>query len=45
MKMEFPQAAPCDGEIAEVYVKPGDSVHAGQLIVSIFEEKKVGVAQ
>lgn len=45
MKMEFPQAAPCDGEIAEVYVKPGDSVHAGQLIVSIFEEKKVGVVQ
>lgn len=45
MKMEFPQASPCDGEIAEVYVKPGDSVHAGQLIVSIFEEKKAVVAQ
>ncbi|RBW67866.1 urea carboxylase [Bacillus taeanensis] len=45
MKMEFPQGSPCDGEIADVYVKPGDSVHAGQLIVSIYEEKKVGVAQ
>ncbi|WP_175638687.1 urea carboxylase [Metabacillus schmidteae] len=45
MKMEFPQTAPCDGEIAEIYVKPGDSVHAGQLIVSLYDEKKVGVAQ
>ncbi|WP_273126408.1 urea carboxylase [Bacillus weihaiensis] len=45
MKMEFPQLSPCNGKIAEVYVKPGDSVHAGQLIVSIFEEEKVGVFQ
>ncbi|KKI89373.1 urea carboxylase [Bacillus sp. SA1-12] len=44
MKMEFPQTAPCDGIVVEVYVKPGDAVHAGQLIVSMFEEvnEKVG---
>ncbi|AGK53766.1 urea carboxylase [Bacillus sp. 1NLA3E] len=39
MKMEFPQAAPCDGFIEMVYVSPGDEVHAGQLIVSIKKEK------
>ncbi|MCM3066116.1 urea carboxylase [Priestia flexa] len=45
MKMEFPQPAPCNGIIADVYVKPGDSVHAGQLIVSMLAETedKVGV--
>lgn len=47
MKMEFPQTAPCDGTITDVYVKPGDAVHAGQLIVSIMDKanEKVGVTQ
>ncbi len=46
MKMEFPQSSPCDGYVADIYVKPGDSVQAGQLIVSIFNEtkEKVGVS-
>jgi len=36
MKMEFSQLAPCDGYIIEAgYVKPGDSVHAGQLIAAM----------
>ncbi|TDF92611.1 urea carboxylase [Paenibacillus piri] len=35
MKMEFPQQAPCDGIVSNVYVNPGDEVHAGQLIASI----------
>ncbi|TYP79195.1 urea carboxylase [Paenibacillus methanolicus] len=35
MKMEFSQNAPFDGIIHSVHVKPGDSVHAGQLIVGI----------
>ncbi|MWC30155.1 urea carboxylase [Paenibacillus sp. MMS18-CY102] len=36
MKMEFSQQAPCDGYIVNAnYVKPGDSVHAGQLIVAM----------
>jgi urea carboxylase len=38
MKMEFPQTAPCEGYISSIYVKPGDGVHAGQLIVSIVKE-------
>ena len=40
MKMEFPQLAPCDGVVSSVFVKPGDGVHAGQLIVGINEEKR-----
>jgi urea carboxylase len=44
MKMEFPQPAPCDGIVSKVFVNPGDSVHAGQLIIGINTEadKKVG---
>ncbi|CAK4865196.1 unnamed protein product [Aphanomyces euteiches] len=37
MKMEFIQQAPCDGYITSVYVKPGDEVHAGQLIAGIMK--------
>ncbi|WP_121613632.1 urea carboxylase [Mesobacillus foraminis] len=40
MKMEFPQLAPCDGIIHSVHVAPADEVHAGQLIVSITNEKR-----
>ncbi|WP_411675144.1 5-oxoprolinase/urea amidolyase family protein [Cohnella faecalis] len=35
MKMEFAQQAPCDGIVGSVFVEPGESVHSGQLIVSI----------
>ncbi|PZD97151.1 urea carboxylase [Paenibacillus sambharensis] len=35
MKMEFSQNAPYDGIIHSVHVKPGDSVHAGQLIIGM----------
>lgn len=35
MKMEFPQHAPCDGYVSMIQVKPGDQVHAGQLILGI----------
>jgi urea carboxylase len=35
MKMEFPQHAPCDGFVSMIGVKPGDQVHAGQLILGI----------
>ncbi|CAH1225949.1 Carbamoyl-phosphate synthase large chain [Paenibacillus allorhizoplanae] len=35
MKMEFPQHAPCDGYVSMIGVKPGDQVHAGQLILGI----------
>ncbi|WP_088103178.1 urea carboxylase [Halalkalibacter urbisdiaboli] len=44
MKMEFPQHATCDGYIDNIYVKPGDEVHAGQLIVGIREEKEEAVS-
>jgi urea carboxylase len=37
MKMEFIQHASCDGYITSVYVKPGDEVHAGQLIAGIMK--------
>lgn len=40
MKMEFPQIAPYDGWIHSVHVKPGDEVHAGQLIVSMTKERR-----
>lgn len=43
MKMEFPQVAPCAGTIVSVKVEPGDEVHAGQVIVSILEEKEAEV--
>ncbi|MBP3951686.1 urea carboxylase [Bacillus suaedae] len=39
MKTEFPQHASCDGYIDSLYVKPGDEVHAGQLIAGIRAEK------
>ncbi|MFF2094417.1 urea carboxylase [Paenibacillus sp. NPDC058174] len=42
MKMEFSQQASCDGVVASVFVKPGDEVHTGQLIVGITTE--IGVA-
>jgi urea carboxylase len=35
MKMEFSLLAPCDGHVLSAYVKPGDSVQAGQMLVSI----------
>ncbi|GGI47056.1 urea carboxylase [Paenibacillus marchantiophytorum] len=35
MKMEFPQHAPCDGIVSIIQVKPGDQIHAGQLILGI----------
>ncbi|REE81171.1 urea carboxylase [Paenibacillus taihuensis] len=38
MKMEFNQTAPCDGVVASIFVKPGDEVHAGQLIVGLVKE-------
>ncbi|PYZ93013.1 hypothetical protein CR194_07380 [Salipaludibacillus keqinensis] len=44
MKMEFPQHATCDGYVASIHVKPGDEVHAGQLIVGIMEEKEEAVS-
>ncbi|SFI33856.1 urea carboxylase [Paenibacillus sp. UNC496MF] len=40
MKMEFNQTAPCDGYVAAVFVKPGDEVHAGQLIVGLVQESE-----
>lgn len=39
MKMEFSQQAPCDGVVSSVHVKPGDEVHAGQLLVGLTKEK------
>jgi urea carboxylase len=46
MKMEFTQLAPCDGVVASIHVKPGDEVHAGQLIVGIlqYDREKVALA-
>ncbi|QHW34602.1 urea carboxylase [Paenibacillus rhizovicinus] len=44
MKMEFSQTAPCDGYVASVFVKPGDEVHAGQLIVSLVKEAESEVS-
>ncbi|WP_281888464.1 urea carboxylase [Paenibacillus sp. YYML68] len=35
MKMEFAQQAAADGVVASIHVKPGDEVHAGQLLVGI----------
>jgi len=37
MKMEFSQPAPYDGTVASIHVKPGDGVHAGQLMVGIIQ--------
>jgi urea carboxylase len=37
MKMEFSLQAPCDGHVHSAYVKPGDGVQAGQLLVSIMK--------
>ncbi len=37
MKMEFSLAAPCDGTIAAIHVKPGDQVRLGQLLVDLVE--------
>ncbi|MBB5323240.1 urea carboxylase [Anoxybacillus tepidamans] len=44
MKMECPQVSPYNGYIASVHVRPGEGVQAGQIIVSIFEEKDVEVS-
>ncbi|SFB05034.1 urea carboxylase [Cohnella sp. OV330] len=43
MKMEFSQNAPFDGIVHSVHAKPGDTVHAGQLVVGIAksEEKEL----
>ena len=35
MKMEFPQCAPCDGVIKEIYVQETESVSGGQLLAAI----------
>lgn len=35
MKMEFPQCAPCDGIIKEIYVQETESVSGGQLLAAI----------
>lgn len=45
MKMEFSQQSPFNGFVHSVHVKPGDSVHAGQLIVGIaqVEERELTV--
>lgn len=38
MKMEFAQQAPGDGVVGTVFVGPGESVHSGQLMLSILRE-------
>ncbi|MFC4777196.1 urea carboxylase [Paenibacillus sp. GCM10023252] len=40
MKMEFNQLAPCDGIVTSLFVRPGDGVHAGQLIAHIVKEQE-----
>ncbi|WP_308640067.1 urea carboxylase [Paenibacillus silvisoli] len=40
MKMEFSQTAPCDGFVSSIFVKPGDEVHTGQLIVGLVKERE-----
>ncbi|WP_090983843.1 urea carboxylase [Paenibacillus sp. CF384] len=40
MKMEFTQTAPCDGFVSSIFVKPGDEVHTGQLIVGLVKERE-----
>ncbi|MFC5449386.1 urea carboxylase [Paenibacillus aestuarii] len=35
MKMEFSQKATCDGIVTSIHAKPGDSVHAGQLMIGL----------
>ncbi|WP_219837426.1 urea carboxylase [Paenibacillus sp. R14(2021)] len=40
MKMEFSQTAPCDGVVSALFVKPGDEVHTGQLIVGLVMESE-----
>jgi len=35
MKMEFPQVAPFDGIVRQIYVSPGDEVQANQLMLAI----------
>jgi urea carboxylase len=35
MKMEFAQAAPCDGRVETMQVKPGDIVNSGQILSGI----------
>lgn len=44
MKMEFAQHAPCDGFVSSMLVRPGDEVHAGQLIVGIEPEAREEIA-
>ncbi len=39
MKMEFAQAAPCDGQAAAIMVKPGDIVHTGQILLGITSQE------
>ena len=45
MKMEFSQQAPCDGFVSAIFVKPGDEVHAGQLIVGIVKSERMEEAK
>ncbi|MBP3963278.1 urea carboxylase [Paenibacillus lignilyticus] len=40
MKMEFTQTAPCDGVVSSIFVKPGDEVHTGQLIVGLVKARE-----
>ena len=39
MKMEFPQVAPFSGQVESVYVKPGQEVQAGQLIIALSKKE------
>lgn len=38
MKMEFPQHAPCDGKIVDIYVNESQEVCGGQLLAAIGQE-------
>jgi urea carboxylase len=42
MKMEFVETAPCDGTVAAIMTKPGDIVHAGQILMGINAEGREG---
>ena len=39
MKMESSVLAPIDGAVVEIYVKPGDQVAAGQVLLALIGGK------
>jgi urea carboxylase len=39
MKMETAMTSPVDGEVVEVYVKPGEQVAPGQVLMAIKEAR------